>query len=85
MRLLTNIERTALERGMEKGLQKGREEGRREERIQALKVVLKARFGALLRELEKHLDSLTTEQLEPLLSLAATEPSLKEFSSRLQS
>ncbi len=75
MRLLTNIERTALE--------KGREEGRGEGQTKALKVFLEARFGRLPEDLEKHLDSLTAEQLEPLLPLAATEPSLQEFSSRL--
>ena len=79
MRLLTNIERVALEKGMEKGLEKGLEKGR----LQSLKVVLAARFETLPKELENHLDSLTAEELEPLLPLAATSPSLKEFSSRL--
>lgn len=81
MRLLTNIERTALERGMEKGFEKGR----KQERLQALKVFLEARFGNLPAELVKRLDLSTTEELEPLLPLAATAPSLEEFSFRLMS
>lgn len=79
MRLLTNIERTALERGREEGLEKGLEKGP----LRSLKIFLEARFGVLSEDLEKRLNALTAEQLEPLLPLAATEPSLKEFTSRL--
>jgi len=79
MRLLTNIERVALEKGREEGLEKGLEKGRK----QGLKVVLQARFKTIPEDLEKHLDSLTSEELEPLLPLAATASSLEEFASRL--
>lgn len=54
-----------------KGLQEGRTE--------ALKVVLEARFQKLSPELNRKLESLSTEQFQLLLPLAATAETLDEF------
>lgn len=79
MRYVTSIERLALEEGLEKGLEKGLET----ERLQALKIFLEARFETLPAELSRRLESLSAEQLQPLLPLAATVASLEEFTTRI--
>lgn len=87
MRYVTSIERIALEEGLEKGLEQGLEQGLErgleQGQLQALKVVLEARFGMPRDELSRRLESLSTQPLQPLLPLAATANSLEEFRTHL--
>ena len=72
MRYITSIERL------------GREEGHKEGQANALKVVLEARFQPLSLDLSRKLDSLSAQQLQPLLPLAATVESLEEFVAQMR-
>ncbi len=58
-------------------------EGLEKGQIKALRLFLEARFGAIPTALLNKLEGLSSDRLEPLLSLAATVESLEDFQSRL--
>jgi predicted transposase YdaD len=63
--------------GLHEGLAKGREEGREEGRIDLLQRMIERRFGPLPERLATRLAHLSREQVETVLDVALTAPSLE--------
>jgi len=79
MEYVTSVERIGIQKGLEQGLEQGREEGLQQGATRAILRLLSHRFGVLPPAIEGQLGALAVDQLEALLDLALSVPSIEDF------